>query len=1153
MSLELDDDDDDAFASVDVDAVVAARRASSDANATTSTARETDRTSTLPALGPPRARPHVWIDVVSASRARVSCSRERLRAGFAGKLASVPGFEFSRWCATPTDKDAGACWDVPLTRLMEVYVALCAMDAFEIVRGVGSSRCRKRGVPPVTTIEYLSRAPGFRGARDRNRDGEETTTVEDVEARYATIGRNIRDALYPFQVRGVKFVLERRGRALIADQMGVGKTLQAIAAADAYRDAGPLLCVVPASMRFVWADELERWLVDLTPRQVRVIFGSHDKFLLDALAEETRRDDDASKTPRERRVVVTSYHMLAPLLDEFLDVKWGCVIADESHTMHVSKSYAKEETKMTTAAWQLIRRAEYAVLTTGTPSLTKPFDMYYQIDALRPGMLGRDKWDFAEQYCGAQRDERGRVDVSSGSRLFELRALLTHTTMIRRLKRDVMGDLPPKRRQLIPVDITNAIERVGGARIWAKIAKVARAPRDDVEHGDDGAGDDEDADGNILEEDEENGDVEYVLNQKVGQLERGKRVSVAQLVGMLKITPIIEWLESGALKDDSMQLLIFAHHQAVLDALERDVCVKLRNQRRGSYVRIDGSTPSDERKLLVDQFREGAALDDRGVVGVRVALLSVKAAGTGLDFSTASTVVFAELPDDASLLEQAEDRAHRRGNDGGVNVYFMCARGGACAYDEDRWARLGSQLDVCREALDGDDSRVGLNVQAYGTEDKLEPTTRRGPGTRAVEGTTQRSESETRLTASPSARRIGGATEDYPLWFEVSATSGRMHLHAKEDGSEPVRASVSRAQLTRAARSKKYREELPEPLASDGVVFAAAVAFSNTWRAMVARDRNAILARQQPSRAHELYGLAEALNSKIAVAETGSTTRHGSLATLPKDAEWRTMVVTDVSRGRREYEMRIPCRLPKGSTARTVLCVHCVKELNPITADVLRRVDLFCSETCLRAYDQGTSASALRRALYERERGVCVECDLDCDALVRAVHVHRKRSKRVAEILRLAPAFARRGNKVLLNRLAEKPSGGRAWECDHKIAVYEGGGMCTVDNAQTLCVVCHAAKTKAQAKSRAAKRRRDAEARRNRPIAPLTDSSDSDADGNGITDADVEPVFRSTKKPHVTDRPTTTAPRALSDSEEDDGAEDDDIRPVFSSVQRVPA
>ena len=85
------------------------------------------------------------------------------------------------------------------------------------------------------------------------------------------------------------------------------------------------------------------------------------------------------------------------------------------------------------------------------------------------------------------------------------------------------------------------------------------------------------------------------------------------------------------------------------------------------------------------------------------------------------------------------------------------------------------------------------------------------------------------------------------------------------------------------------------------------------------------------------------------------------------------------------------------------------------------------------------------------------------------------------------------------------------------------------------------------------RRRRDAEARRNRPIAPLTDSSDSDADGNGITDADVEPVFRSTKKPHVTDRPTTTAPRALSDSEEDDGAEDDGRNYMLSTLTPVDA
>ena len=177
MSLELDDDDDDAFASVDVDAVVAALRASSDANATTSTARETDRSSDASgARTAARASARVDRRRLRVARARVSCSRTPAR-GIRGETRECAGM-ISRGGARPRRriKTRGRV-GTPLTRLMEVYVALCAMDAFEIVRGVGSSRCRKRGVPPVTTIEYLSRAPGFRGAtrpkprRRRDDDG----------------------------------------------------------------------------------------------------------------------------------------------------------------------------------------------------------------------------------------------------------------------------------------------------------------------------------------------------------------------------------------------------------------------------------------------------------------------------------------------------------------------------------------------------------------------------------------------------------------------------------------------------------------------------------------------------------------------------------------------------------------------------------------------------------------------------------------------------------------------------------------------------------------------------------------------------------------------------------------------------------------------
>jgi 5-methylcytosine-specific restriction endonuclease McrA len=206
-----------------------------------------------------------------------------------------------------------------------------------------------------------------------------------------------------------------------------------------------------------------------------------------------------------------------------------------------------------------------------------------------------------------------------------------------------------------------------------------------------------------------------------------------------------------------------------------------------------------------------------------------------------------------------------------------------------------------------------------------------------------------------------------------------------------------------------------------------------------------------------------------------------------------------------------------------------VSDIDRITADVARRVDLFCGEECLRVYDQSSSASALRRALFTLERGVCVECKLDCDALVKKVRVHRKRSKRVAEILRLAPAFGERGNKNHLNRLAEKPSGGRAWECDHKIAVFEGGGTCSVENTQTLCVICHAKKTKIQAKERAMKRKRvpDAESiRRFLPsVAPLPDSSDSDCVIEDAADL----------------APTTSRGVARSDPVVIDASSDDDV------------
>jgi len=447
-----------------------------------------------------------------------------------------------------------------------------------------------------------------------------------VAERAARIPASLSDALLPFQREGVQFALARHGRALIADEMGLGKTLQGLAAAAAFRDEWPLLILAPSSLRLAWAAEIARWLPGLPPGAVKVVLTGKDPV-------------DVGD------ITIISYDLLSRCAPRLKAVGFRVVLADESHYL---KSPSAQRTK---AALPLLRAATRAILLTGTPALSRPAELFSQLLALRPRLFPSPRAFYA-RYCAAKRGPFG-LDISGASNLGELNSVMGAAVMVRRLKREVLAQLPAKRRQQVFLELPPAARaRLAGAlaqvaelsaRAAARGAAVPISPGG-VPASPTGAG----AEWGGEAEEAAAGAGRRRAARRVG----GARADalMAELYaesGAAKAAPAAEYV-AELLEGGCPKLLVFAHHIAVLDALEAAAA-----RLRVGAVRIDGSVRPADRAARVAAFQGDPAL--------RVAVLGLTAAGTGLTLTAASTVVFAELHWTPGLLVQAEDRVHRIG------------------------------------------------------------------------------------------------------------------------------------------------------------------------------------------------------------------------------------------------------------------------------------------------------------------------------------------------------------------------------------------------------------------------------------------------------------------------------------------------------------
>eukprot|EP00873_Tetraselmis_striata_P038625 jgi/Tetstr1/458889/TSEL_004396.t1 len=469
-----------------------------------------------------------------------------------------------------------------------------------------------------------------------------SSSLPDDSELYAKIPAGMEAQMMEFQREGVRFALAHGGRVLLGDEMGLGKTVQAIALMKCYDHLWPCLIITPSSLREQWADALHRWL-GITDARIHIVYE--------------KKDIDMGS--RAFEFLIISYDYVVKMEKELTRRKFRVVVCDESHYI---KNHNAARTKHTLP---LIKSAQRCVLCSGTPALSRPIELFTQMTALLPGAnIQLNK--FADRFCQGNNFSK----YGGASHLDELHNLSTATFMKRRLKKDVLSQLPPKMRQQIFLQLGEAEMRP--VRELQKQLEAVKAKLKD-----EGA------------MSEHKMAEKLLLNELYVKSAEGKVKAVQRYIS--------ELLEADE------KVLVFAHHRCLLDGIE--ACLR---KARKKFIRIDGATAAHERQGLVTRFQESP--------DHVAAVLSLRAAGQGLTLTAAHVVVMAELSWTPGELVQAEDRAHRIGQADSVAVHYLHARN---TIDDIIWQTIQNKLDNIGQTLDGHQDKLAVSSQ--GAAAKADP------------------------------------------------------------------------------------------------------------------------------------------------------------------------------------------------------------------------------------------------------------------------------------------------------------------------------------------------------------------------------------------------------------------------------------------------
>ena len=431
--------------------------------------------------------------------------------------------------------------------------------------------------------------------------------IDNKEADTSLLPEKLHDTLRPYQLDGLNWLMNMKNAgcgSILADEMGLGKTIQTLSLLCSISNEDPSIVICPSSLMENWRNEAHRFAPSL---KTCIISGNTDRKKI-------------IKNIKQYDLVITSYALLRRDVEEYTGTHFNCVVLDEAQNIKNHRSQSALSCRAL--------HASYRLALTGTPLENSATDLWSVFEFLIPGLLGSRK-----HFEGIFKSE----DVDDKQRLATIGKLKPF--ILRRLKADVLPQLPPKQEQIINFHLSEAEDD-----LYQSVAE---------KH------------------------LQTLLETKEGGMGKNRMEILSLITRLRQICshPALLPEEFKAKKIESSKFTLFkelieemrpSSHRALVFSQFTSMLTIMRewmDEEGIKYAYLDGSTKN--RQSLVDEFNEDES--------IQVFLLSLKAGGTGLNLTGADTVIHYDNWWNPMVVNQATDRAHRMGQKNKVTSIKLVA------------------------------------------------------------------------------------------------------------------------------------------------------------------------------------------------------------------------------------------------------------------------------------------------------------------------------------------------------------------------------------------------------------------------------------------------------------------------------------------------